>query len=250
MLWTYYLGVAHYIFRNYDHTRIKILVSSAGTFGGVPLALGLDPYAWCTSDWAKCLAHFASRPCGMFFDQAEFYKQLWDEYLPVDAHTRVSGRLFISITLFPSFQNRVVSHFATRDELINCIVASSCFPLVFVRNMPTTSFGMAFDGGLSNDQPCVSERTITVSCINLKTDLSPKCAHDAKTAASSTITSNSSSNNAAHHYSSAARFSVVDMVSVPRFERVWEIAHAAESDAACCERLASLSEWRAIAKAQ
>ena len=98
-------------------------------------------YEWCRRDWATCLAHFGARRCGMFFDSSAFYTQLWDAYLPADAHTRASGRLFISITLFPSFQNRVVSQFATRAELIACIVATSCFPIVFVRDMPTTSFG-------------------------------------------------------------------------------------------------------------
>ena len=45
MLWSYYLGVAHHLHKNYDHRRIKVFVSSAGSFGGVPLVLGLDPYA-------------------------------------------------------------------------------------------------------------------------------------------------------------------------------------------------------------
>jgi hypothetical protein len=181
-------------------------VSSAGSYGGIPLALGLDPYEWCKHDWAKCLQHFASRRCGMFFDHVEFYKQLWDDYLPADAHKRLSGRLFISITLFPSFQNRVVSQFDTRDELISCIVASSCFPVVFVRNMPITSFGLAFDGGLTNDQPCLNENTITVSCINLTADVSPKCRHDHEIGG------------ATETFHEASRFSLFDMIQVPDFE--------------------------------
>jgi hypothetical protein len=44
MLWSYSLGVAHHLHQNYDHRRIKVFVSSAGSFGGVPLVLGLDPY--------------------------------------------------------------------------------------------------------------------------------------------------------------------------------------------------------------
>lgn len=109
MTWVYYLGVAHYLHKNYDYTKMKILCSSCGCFGGIPLALGLDPYDWCSRDWKTCLNHFSSRMMGPLLDSKQFYYDLWDAYLPEDAHIALSGRIFISITLFPSFQNKVVT---------------------------------------------------------------------------------------------------------------------------------------------
>ena len=142
MTWIYYLGAAHYVFKTFDVTKIKILASSCGCFGAVPLAIGKDPYEWCTQDWKLCLVHFSSRMLGPLFDSTDFYFRLWDAYLPVDAHIRCTDRLFLSITLFPSLQNKVVSQFASRKDLISCIIASICFPIVYMRDFPTTPYGM------------------------------------------------------------------------------------------------------------
>eukprot|EP00808_Paulinella_micropora_P028608 g36976.t1 len=173
MLYTYYLGVAHYIYKHYDTRNIKILASSGGCFSAIPLVMGLDPYEWCKSDWPRCVEHYASRTMGQYMDSCEFYRRLWDKYLPPNAHELAEGRLFLSITLFPSFENKVVSHFESREDLINCILASICLPLVFLRDFPHTKHGLAIDGGLSNDTPCIDRYTITVSVLNPSADLVP-----------------------------------------------------------------------------
>ena len=103
------IGVGHYIYENYDINSIKFLASSSGNFAAVPLACGLDPYDWCRKDWSKCIEHFESRRwLGCLYDTKHFYYNLWNEYLPEDAHIRCSGRLYISVTLFPSMKNRVI----------------------------------------------------------------------------------------------------------------------------------------------
>lgn len=172
MLWTYYLGVAHHIYETYDVSKITFLASSGGSFVVIPLVMGMDPYEWCRRDWPHCLAHFDSRPLGTFFDALSFYEDLWDSYLPADAHVRATGRLHLSITLFPSFQNKVVTNFPTRKELINCICASICLPILFLRTFPRTQYGLAIDGGFTSDQPCMDRYTITVSVFNEQVPLS------------------------------------------------------------------------------
>jgi hypothetical protein len=103
------IGVGHYVFENFDITAIKFCASSSGCFAAVPLACGLDPYEWCKKDWGKCIAHFSSRGIlGCLFDTKHFYYQLWNEYLPQDAHIVCSGKLFISVTLFPSMKNTII----------------------------------------------------------------------------------------------------------------------------------------------
>jgi hypothetical protein len=68
--------------------------------------------------------------------------------------------------------------------------------------------GLAFDGGLTNDQPCLSAHTVTVSCLNRDADV-----------------------NAQRHRESvgaAPLFALHEMVRTPPFERVWAIAGGAE----------------------
>lgn len=110
-LWMFAIGVGHYVYENFDITHVKFLASSCGTFAAVPLACGLDPYDWCRKDWAKCITHFNSRSIfGCLCDSKYFYYNLWNEYLPDDAHIKCSGKLFISVTLFPSLKNRVIRY--------------------------------------------------------------------------------------------------------------------------------------------
>jgi hypothetical protein len=171
------IGVGHYVYEHFDIDRIKFLASSSGTFAAVPLACGLDPYDWCRRDWAKCIEHFESRGAlGCLYDTKHFYYNLWDEYLPKDAHVRCSGRLFISVTLFPSMKNRVVSQFNSREELIWTIVGSICLPYVFIADFPvkcSDEIGYVLDGGFSNDSPCLDSYTITVSALHRKADVQP-----------------------------------------------------------------------------
>lgn len=108
-LWMFAIGVGNYVYKNYNIDSIKFLASSSGCFAAVPLACGLDPYDWCKRDWSKCIQHFEERGLlGCLYDTKHFYYNLWDDYLPEDAHIRCSGRLYISLTLFPSMKNRVV----------------------------------------------------------------------------------------------------------------------------------------------
>eukprot|EP00428_Durinskia_dybowskii_P073480 CAMPEP_0170414130 /NCGR_PEP_ID=MMETSP0117_2-20130122/31901_1 /TAXON_ID=400756 /ORGANISM="Durinskia baltica, Strain CSIRO CS-38" /LENGTH=434 /DNA_ID=CAMNT_0010671993 /DNA_START=304 /DNA_END=1608 /DNA_ORIENTATION=- len=176
-LWMFAIGVGHYVYENYDINKIKFLASSSGTFAAVPLACGLDPYDWCKRDWAKCIEHFETRGIlGCLYDTKHFYHSLWNDYLPEDAHIRCSGRLFISVTMFPSMRNKVISQFHSREELIWAIVGSICLPFVFIRDFPvkcSDEIGYVMDGGFSNDSPCLDSYTITVSALHRKADIKP-----------------------------------------------------------------------------
>jgi hypothetical protein len=161
--------------------------------------------------------HFHSRPLGTFFDALSFYEDLWDRYLPEDAHIRASGVLHISITLFPSFQNRVVTNFPTRRELINCICASICLPILFLRSFPRTQYGLAIDGGITNDQPCMDRYTITVSVFNEQADIFP-----------------------------STRTHPLDVLRIPDLDRAFEVAKLGHQDAALKNPFDLRSEWLTI----
>ena len=105
------IGVGNYVYKNYNIDEIKFLASSSGCFAAVPLACGLDPYDWCKRDWSKCIQHFEERGLlGCLYDTKHFYYNLWNDYLPEDAHIRCSGRLFISVTQVPSMRNKVIRY--------------------------------------------------------------------------------------------------------------------------------------------
>lgn len=61
------------------------------------------------------------------------------------------------------------SHFETRDELLWVLVASMCLPIAFILDFPVncgSNLGLCFDGGFSNDSPCLDSYTITVSALH------------------------------------------------------------------------------------
>lgn len=220
-LWPYGVGVGHYLHTHYDLQSVRLFSSSCGCFATVPLALNESPVDWCKRDWPKCLEHFSARGwLGCMFDRKEFYYDLWNTYLPEDAHVRCSGRLYISITkLFPYPHNRIVSHYETRNDLIETILASMCLPLIFLRSIVRTRDGWAVDGGFTNDLPCCDSYTVTISSMNTNADIFPK----------------------------DRAFGLLDVIEVPKLERVWQVARMGESDAAACVDL-KLEHWMNIKK--
>lgn len=112
------IGAGHWVYENYDIASIKFLASSSGCFAAVPLACGLDPYEWCKRDWGKCMTHFESRGIlGCLCDTKYFYYHLWEDYLPHDAHILCSGKLYISVTQYPSMRNKVIRYYCRRRNL-------------------------------------------------------------------------------------------------------------------------------------
>jgi predicted acylesterase/phospholipase RssA len=252
----------------------------------------LSPTLRCKADWSKCIEHFESRwLLGCLFDSKHFYYNLWNEYLPEDAHLLCSGRLFISVTQLPSMKNKIISEFATRDELIWAIVGSMCLPFVFIRDFPVKcdaeGAGYVMDGGFSNDAPCLDSYTITVSALHKEADIQPnlkraqkalslsdKASSDRLGSSSSKDSNNSLSSMSAKFdedssdpdadsgaedslsaYKEEAnrkhrhkiRIRSLDIIRVPKYDRVWEISGIGEECALFCRDFGR-HEWTSIRK--
>jgi hypothetical protein len=299
-LWMFAIGVGHHIYENYEIDKIKFLASSCGTFAACPLACGLDPYDWCKKDWGKCISHFNSRLLGCLFDSKHFYLKLWDEYLPEDAHIRVSGRLFLSVTRVPSMKNLVISHFESREKLLQCLVASMCLPFAFIRDFPVYIDGIGYcvDGGFSNDAPCLDSYTVTASALHREADIKPskgpldkpvqwnkwlkwsrtyssfnemfesddetdedngkggkKIRHSSNSGDDDCISSSSSDVGSSEHYNDdgsidydhKSRIRAIDIIRVPEYSRVWQVASMGERSASKCEDFGR-HEWQIIRK--
>ena len=239
-LWSFALGIGHYIHENYDTKDMKFLASSCGMFGAVPLALGLDPYEWCKTDWQKCIDHYNGRhwlltyfDVGCLNDTKYFYYQLWDSYLPDDAHVKCSGKLFLSVTLYPSLENRLISEFESRDQLIWSIISSMCLPIGFIGDFPIKipNIGDAIDGGFSNDAPCLDSYTITASALHNASDISSRYLSDELLG-----------DDFVHN-----PLTFVDIIKTPSWERVWQVARVGELAAEHCPDF-ERHEWKSRLK--
>lgn len=63
------------------------------------------------------------------FNLLHFVRDILEEKLPADAHLKASGRLCVSLTRLADRKNLLVTHFHSRDELVQVLTGS--IPLRF-----------------------------------------------------------------------------------------------------------------------
>ncbi|XP_004599303.2 patatin-like phospholipase domain-containing protein 2 [Ochotona princeps] len=95
--------------------------------------------------------------------------------LPADCHERASGRLGISLTRVSDGQNVILSHFSSKEELIQANVCSTFIP-VYCGLIPPALQGVRYvDGGISDNLPLYElKHTITVSPFSGESDICPQ----------------------------------------------------------------------------
>ncbi|KAJ8415122.1 hypothetical protein AAFF_G00008200 [Aldrovandia affinis] len=98
-----------------------------------------------------------------------------EEILPLDAHEIAGDRLHISITHSRTRRNHLVSHFASREDLIKVLLASSFVPLYAGIKAVEYQGQTWMDGGLTDSLPIFPVgRTITVSPFSGPQDVCPR----------------------------------------------------------------------------
>ncbi|KAJ8252879.1 hypothetical protein GJAV_G00206590 [Gymnothorax javanicus] len=97
-----------------------------------------------------------------------------EEILPPDAHKMAGDRLHISLTHSRTRENRMVSSFASREDLVKVLLASSFVP-VYAGIKAVEYEGQHWvDGGLTDSLPILPVgRTITVSPFSGPQDICP-----------------------------------------------------------------------------
>jgi predicted patatin/cPLA2 family phospholipase len=74
--------------------------------------------------------------------------------LPDNAYKLVSGRLYCSLTSVPDFQNHIISHWTSNQDLLDCIMASAFVPIFDTGKLTAHFRGHRFvDGSLTNSLP-------------------------------------------------------------------------------------------------
>ncbi|XP_069327970.1 patatin-like phospholipase domain-containing protein 2 [Eulemur rufifrons] len=95
--------------------------------------------------------------------------------LPADSHEHANGRLGISLTRVSDGENVIISHFSSKDELIQANVCSAFIP-VYCGLIPPSLQGVRYvDGGISDNLPLYElKNTITVSPFSGESDICPQ----------------------------------------------------------------------------
>ncbi|XP_076971413.1 patatin-like phospholipase domain-containing protein 2 [Tamandua tetradactyla] len=95
--------------------------------------------------------------------------------LPADSHERASGRLGISLTRVSDGENVILSHFNSKEEVVQANVCSTFIP-VYCGLIPPSLQGVRYvDGGISDNLPLYElQNTITVSPFSGESDICPQ----------------------------------------------------------------------------
>jgi hypothetical protein len=151
--WPFHCGVAGYI---QEHGLLgpesRLYAASSGAVAGALLACGVDVLrvgaeaAFASNDEHRGLLGPYLRPSAVLGSLHTFTR-----VLPDDAHVRATGVLHLAITRLPRFELRVVSHFPTREALLDGLVATMAIPghgVPFAHRARELGLGWCIDGGL------------------------------------------------------------------------------------------------------
>lgn len=129
ILFFWQLGAAKRLAEVSDLGTAHFVGYSAGALVSVLAACGVDPQQAVEGAHALALEAGAfSRPLGLCGIWGGLVRQWLDSLLPPDAPQRCSGRVHIVTTHIPSMRPRVLSHFSSREQLIDCAMASAHVP--------------------------------------------------------------------------------------------------------------------------
>nr|XP_061812834.1 patatin-like phospholipase domain-containing protein 2 [Nerophis lumbriciformis] len=176
----YYLGALTCILERVPHLvhgASKICGASSGCLVAAALTVGL-PMEHMWSDLLAVAKEARKHRLSVFHPTFSLLRTVRDSLrkkLPEDAHRLASGRLCVSLTRLIDGSNILVSHFDTREELIQVLICSCFFP-VYCGFIPPSYRGQLYiDGALSNNMPLLDHpNTITVAPFSSESDISPK----------------------------------------------------------------------------
>ncbi|OQV24853.1 Patatin-like phospholipase domain-containing protein 2 [Hypsibius exemplaris] len=172
----YHVGVAS-CFREFEEQFEieRIAGASAGAIGGAVHLSGCC-LGKATTDVVQLAAAARASPVGPLSPRFNIVRSLragLRKTLPDDAHLLCSGRLSVSLTRCSDGKNLMVSHFGSKEELIEVLLCSSFIPLYSGLVPPYYKDGRYWDGGISNNLPVFDPSTVTVSPFSGESDICP-----------------------------------------------------------------------------
>ncbi|KAJ1567059.1 Patatin-like phospholipase domain-containing protein 1 [Cladochytrium tenue] len=128
---------------------------------------GLDALSKAVERWS---AASGERLFGPVATSAEFLRRELDHILPEDV-SAASGRLYISVTQFPSMENDMLFEFSSKEELMSAILESCDAPVLHEHTAPAPIRIAA--GALSDRLPVYDARTLAASRLHGDGDIGP-----------------------------------------------------------------------------
>ncbi|XP_055789000.1 patatin-like phospholipase domain-containing protein 2 [Salvelinus fontinalis] len=176
----YHIGVASCLLEQCPflvHNARHIYGASAGALTASALVTGacLGEAGANIIDVAKDARKRFLGPMHPSFNLVKIMRNMLYKTLPPDAHHSATGRLGISLTRVTDGENVLVSHFNSKEELVQACVCSAYIP-VYCGLIPPTLQGVRYvDGGISDNLPQYElKNTITVSPFSGESDICPR----------------------------------------------------------------------------
>uniref|UniRef100_A0A8C7MXT5 triacylglycerol lipase n=1 Tax=Oncorhynchus kisutch TaxID=8019 RepID=A0A8C7MXT5_ONCKI len=176
----YHIGVASCLLEQCPflvHNARHIYGASAGALTASALVTGacLGEAGANIIDVAKDARKRFLGPMHPSFNLVKIMRNMLYKTLPPDSHHRATGRLGISLTRVTDGENVLVSHFNSKEELVQACVCSAYIP-VYCGLIPPTLQGVRYvDGGISDNLPQYElKNTITVSPFSGESDICPR----------------------------------------------------------------------------
>nr|XP_020642649.1 patatin-like phospholipase domain-containing protein 4 isoform X2 [Pogona vitticeps] len=177
----YHLGAASALYRH-GKKLLKVVKAFAGASSGSLIATVLLTVPENIEECTKIIYEFAEDTRKLYFgaltpgyDLMAKLRGCIDSILPPNAHEIAENRLFVSVTSAKNGKNHLLSNFASREDLVKVLLASSAIPLYAGINPVEYKGQKWIDGGLTNGLPILSVgRTITVSPFSGRLDICPQ----------------------------------------------------------------------------
>ncbi|XP_065597372.1 patatin-like phospholipase domain-containing protein 4 isoform X1 [Cyrtonyx montezumae] len=177
----YHLGAAAALYRH-GKKLLKVVKDFAGASAGSLAATVLLAVPENIEKCQQFTYEFAEEVRKLDFGAVtpgyDFMKRLREgieSILPSNAHEIADSRLYVSVTNVRNGKNYLFSNFASREDLIKVLLASSFVP-VYAGMKPVEYKGEKWvDGGITNGLPILPfGRTITISPFSGRLDICPQ----------------------------------------------------------------------------
>ncbi|XP_022643638.1 patatin-like phospholipase domain-containing protein 2 [Varroa jacobsoni] len=174
----YHVGVAS-AFREYapQLVKSKVVGASSGALTACCLVNDL-PFDVAVTSILRMATQSRRRALGPFHPSFNINDILFEDLgkmLPDDAHIRSTDRLHISVTKMSTMENRIITQFKTRQDLIRTLMASCFIPVFSGYFAPILEGGERYiDGGFSCNLKVYDDSTITVSPFSGESDICPQ----------------------------------------------------------------------------
>uniref|UniRef100_A0A7E4W339 PNPLA domain-containing protein n=1 Tax=Panagrellus redivivus TaxID=6233 RepID=A0A7E4W339_PANRE len=156
-------------------TNNKVCGASAGAIAAAGIVCGVS-----VSKAASTILAVVSQarqkllgPLDSNFALMQLVRDGLNDTLPPNAAELCTGKLAISLTRYKDGANVIVSEFKTKDEVIDAIVCSCFIPFYCGFSPPFFRGVRYYDGGISDNQPRVDSKTITISPFSGESDICP-----------------------------------------------------------------------------